>query len=128
MTEQEALLHARRLITECKIQEQATDADEAEALAGNPPSTRGGKCLHACVAEVTGILVDGKLNIKDIVNIAKQLKKDEKTIQNAKKVILECGNMKDTDRCEYSAKAFTCTREAMAKFGIDPSALTQPLD
>lgn len=128
MTASESLLNAKHLITECKIKEGATDADEAEAIAGKPPSTRGGKCLHSCIGEAIGIFVNGKLNLEDIIDIAKRLNKDDKTIEDARKVITKCGNLTESDRCEYSAKVFFCTRAAMAEYGIDPSASEQPIN
>lgn len=51
MTEQEQIL-----ISECAAQEGATDADVAVVLSMDMPSTRGQKCLTACISERIGVV------------------------------------------------------------------------
>lgn len=44
------------LATECAAHEGATDADIKSVLAMELPTTKGGKCLNACIGETTGIV------------------------------------------------------------------------
>lgn len=44
------------LAADCATQEGATDADINAALAMELPTTKGGKCLNACIGEKTGIV------------------------------------------------------------------------
>lgn len=116
---------ARQLISDCKKKEGASDADEAGAMDGRAPTTRGGKCIHACLAEATGIIKEGKLNMDDLIGItAQKSEKDKRSARIAKQIVNICSKLSESDRCEYSAKALACARQAMARLGVDPSTST----
>lgn len=44
------------IVGSCKAKEGASDADVAEVIAKNVPSTPEGKCLQTCVMEAGGIV------------------------------------------------------------------------
>lgn len=46
----------KKLAEECAGTEGASAADVEEAFAKKPPSTKSGKCLHACVTEKIGVV------------------------------------------------------------------------
>lgn len=113
---------AKQLITDCRKKEGASAADEADATGGRAPMTRGGKCIQACVAEATGIIKEGKLNMDGFVEITTQTsEKDKKSARLAKRILNICSKLRESDRCEYSAKALACTRQTMARLGVDSS-------
>lgn len=44
------------LLANCKAQEGASDSDIQELIVHQPPSTRAGQCLNACVLENVGFV------------------------------------------------------------------------
>lgn len=48
---------AEEKIRKCEKQEQATEADMKEFFEQKKPSTRAGKCLHACLMESIGLVM-----------------------------------------------------------------------
>lgn len=48
--------HMQLLAQDCKIRENASASDMASLLAGDYPTTESGKCLHACMQELLGIV------------------------------------------------------------------------
>lgn len=46
----------QKLLAECQSKEGASDADVSELAARNVPTTQTGKCLHACVHEMLGLV------------------------------------------------------------------------
>lgn len=115
---------AKQIIAECKGKEGATDADEAEVLARILPTTKTGKCIHACFAETVGFVQGGKLNGDGMIEMAqKAFAGDDKAINVAKSVAADCGGISDADRCEMAGKLFTCSREVITKMGIDPDSV-----
>lgn len=46
----------KKMAEECAGKEGATAADIEQALAKQPPTTKGGKCMHACVGEKIGFV------------------------------------------------------------------------
>lgn len=56
MTKEERIAGFKKLANECATMEGATNDDLIEILARKVPSTRAGKCVHACLGETIGIV------------------------------------------------------------------------
>lgn len=124
MSKEERVAIVKQIVGECKVKEGGNDADEADALSRQPPTTRGSKCIHACFAETVGLMKDGKLNGDGIIEMTtKAFGGDEKALNVAKAVAAECSSVSDPDRCEFSAKAYACSRAVINKSGIDPESI-----
>lgn len=52
----EQLEMLKQTIKDCAAKEGASDADVQEIFDRKPPSSHGGKCTVACVAEVAGMV------------------------------------------------------------------------
>ena len=46
----------KQLVTDCKGKEGASDDDEKLLFERELPSTKEGKCLHACIMEAIGLV------------------------------------------------------------------------
>lgn len=58
------------LVMECQAQEKATDADVAEMIKHEIPSTQEGKCFHACLQAKIGV-VNILYNTEELINLNK---------------------------------------------------------
>lgn len=56
LTEEEQHAMVAELVGKCKSAEGASDADIAEAMAHQAPTTREGQCFHACMMESFGVV------------------------------------------------------------------------
>lgn len=56
MTKEERIASFKNLASECAVTEGATDDDMAGIFARQTPTTRAGKCVHACLGERIGIV------------------------------------------------------------------------
>lgn len=54
----------------CGAKEGATQADIETTIAKQPPTTQGGKCIQACLAETAGMLDGLKLNVEKTIQLA----------------------------------------------------------
>lgn len=52
---------AEEMIRRCETQEQVTDTDMKEFSQQRKPSSKTGKCLHACLMESVGLVIENKL-------------------------------------------------------------------
>lgn len=116
MSPEERRTLLKAFIAECKEKEGGSDADVDEMVARKAPSTKSAKCMHACVSELVGAIKDGKVSVEGTVEIAsKAFAGDEKAVQTAKEIAMECSNISDPDRCEYAAKVSACARDSALK-------------
>lgn len=124
MTKEERQTAIKQIVGECKGKEGATDADEAEVLARKDPTTKGGKCIHACIGETLGLMQGGKLNGDGMIDsVQKAFNGEEKAMNVIKQIVADCTSITDPDRCEMAAKGYICSKGVMVKMGIDPETL-----
>lgn len=133
MTNEQKMAMWKGLADGCSGKEGATNADVEEALAEKMPTTRGGKCLHACVGETVGIvslfnspctiiwglnryslhfqIKDNKVSVEGYKALAaKAYDNDPAKIQLAADMANDCISLTDSDRCEAAAKIIECTK------------------
>ena len=106
----------------CQRQELTTDADMTEFSQQRKPSTKTGKCLHACLMESSGLvtawriisslieilihfyvfnfkIVDGKLSVERSVHFMSQMAQgNNELVRIVKQISEECANLTDSDR------------------------------
>lgn len=56
MTKEQRMETLKKMVNECATKESASADDTAEVLAKKVPSTKGGKCIYACLGETLGIV------------------------------------------------------------------------
>lgn len=122
MSAEERLAIFKQMATDCKTKEGANDDDFNEVVARKLPTTKGSKCIHACIHEAIGIVKDNKMHIDTAVEVtAKAYNNDEKAIAFIREVAHECSSVEDADRCELASKLFSCIHEGVIKRGVDPA-------
>lgn len=108
----------------CQKQEKSTDADLNELMKYEMPSTHSAKCLHACLLESVGLLVDGKPSVENAVHLARfASKNDPEMVKLTREIATECESTTDPDRCEMAYKMIKCSLQASIKRGFDPKKL-----
>lgn len=111
------------VFADCKTKEGASDVDLEEAFARKAPSTPAGKCLHACVHDVLGMVKGGKLLVPELSEMINQGFDDKKVAATMVEVVQDCKGVTDADRCEMAGRMFHCFAENMAKRGLDSNNL-----
>lgn len=113
---------AQEMFGRCQRQELTTDADMTEFSQQRKPSTKTGKCLHACLMESSGLvtdwkiisslidilihfyvfnfkIVDGKLSVERSVHFMSQMAQgNNELVRIVKQISEECANLTDSDR------------------------------
>ncbi|XP_055301115.1 general odorant-binding protein 28a-like [Sitodiplosis mosellana] len=107
---------AQEMFGRCQRQELTTDADMTEFSQQRKPTTKTGKCLHACLMESSGLLVNGKLSVEKSVHFMSQMAPgNNELVRIVKEISEECAPLMDSDRCELAFKIMECTEEGIQK-------------
>lgn len=122
MTAEERLAIMRQTANDCMGKEGAADGDLQEVLARKLPTTKGSKCIHACIQETMGFVKDNKFNSDGAIDIVtKVYNGDEKAVAFIKEIATECSAVTDADRCELASKLVSCVMDGVVKRGVDPA-------
>lgn len=85
------------------------------------PTTPEAKCMHACMLEEMGVLINGKQSPETAIAMAKQLSNNNpKIVKLITDVTRDCATITDRDRCEMGFKMIECSIEATKKYGFVP--------
>ncbi|XP_055300742.1 general odorant-binding protein 28a-like [Sitodiplosis mosellana] len=108
-----------KMANECAAKEGASSADVDELVVHKPASSKGGKCIRACMAENIGMIKDNHVDIDSVANVAAMaFDGNPSKIQVAKDLANECADVTDDDRCEAAAKIMECGQNAAKTRGI----------
>lgn len=56
MTKEQVMEMYEKMVHDCAEKEGGSATDIEEVMAHKPPSTKSGKCMHACMAETSGVV------------------------------------------------------------------------
>ncbi|OXU22853.1 hypothetical protein TSAR_000158 [Trichomalopsis sarcophagae] len=70
-------------------------------------------CVHACVLEKIGGMVDGKLSLDSLMESLEKLKAEVKDYDATKAGIHQCFDQASGDRCESAGQFAMCMQEHM---------------
>lgn len=109
------------MIGRCQRQEVTTETDMTEFSQQQKPSTKTGKCLHACLMESIGLVTiwtaiflyidisfkfllnfkikDGKLSVEKSVHFMSQMSQgNNELVRIVREISEECASIMDSDR------------------------------
>lgn len=87
------------MIRRCQQQEQATESDMKEFFTQKKPSTKAGKCLHACLMESIGLIKNGMFSAENSNRFMGEMAQGNKEIIKViEEVSRECEHVQDSDR------------------------------
>lgn len=108
----------------CQEQEKSTEADFKQMMQHELPTSRTGKCMHACMMESIGLIADGKPSPENAIEIARMMSNDDpEVVRLTKEIANECASAIDDDRCEMAHKMLVCSINATKKRGFDMKKL-----
>ncbi|XP_031638586.1 general odorant-binding protein 19d-like [Contarinia nasturtii] len=119
MTKEEMVAAFKKIASDCAQNEGATDQDMDEIFARKVPSTREGKCVHACLGEMIGVMKNNMLDVERAVELAEMAFNGDTTkVNTARELANECSGVTDGDRCDAAVKLFECGHMAIKSRGI----------
>lgn len=119
MSKDERMETLKKMATDCAGKEGAAPNEVSEVLAKKMPSSKGGKCIYACIGETLSVMKDNKVDVEGVVNVAKMAYDgDAEKEKKARELANDCLSATDADRCEAAAKIFDCGHQAFKTRGF----------
>ncbi|XP_031638585.1 uncharacterized protein LOC116350788 [Contarinia nasturtii] len=119
MTKEQVMELYNKMVEECAKKESGSSTDIEEVFAKKLPSTKNGKCIHACVGETTGLIKDNKVNVEGAIAMAKMVyDNDAAKVQMANDLANDCIGVTDGERCEAAFKIIQCSEQAHKARGV----------
>ncbi|XP_055304108.1 general odorant-binding protein 28a-like [Sitodiplosis mosellana] len=108
-----------KVANECATKEGGSSADVDEIAAHKPASTKGGKCVRACIFEAVGIMKNNQVDVESTANVAAMaFDGDAAKVSAARDLATACASVTDADRCEAAFKIMACGRDSAKGRGI----------
>lgn len=79
----------RMMVEKCGGKEGSTTEEVELTIAKKSPTTHGGKCIQACLAETAGFFENLKLNVEKVIQLAGMAFDFDKTVIDATRLMAE---------------------------------------